>query len=58
MPKSTNHQTTVRSVTIAVMVQALVIRCDRERYVFLQTTSLGAGAVFAINCLGSGSRIA
>src|ERR1700759_861978 len=54
----TTHQRKVSSSMISVIDQALVIRVRRERYVFVQTTSAGAGAAFTISVIGSGEMIA
>lgn len=51
-------QKTVKISMATVIDQDLIILFERERYVFGHTTSDGAGANFANNCMGSGSMIA
>jgi len=51
-------QKIVRNAITRVIDQALVIRLDRGRYVFGQTTSDGAGAGLARSVIGSGSMVA
>jgi hypothetical protein len=53
-----SNQTTESIAMTKVTSHALETLFLRERYVFRQTTSIGAGAALAFSCMGTGSRMA